>query len=503
MMMKKNKKLFFFLATSVSIFASGGCSNGKGDYRNNTNYSDYVAYVKKGGAKNYWEWAKEYSPNGFNQGENFSEVVVTSGRIDSNGHLILNFSSGKEVDAGEIGLRRFQSFNVKFFCGNLRINAAKVRFGQLANEPKVKGIKIQGWFKDSSFSRKWDFDVDRVYGPMNLYAKFMPNKTTVRFKNGFSDYLDRSLEFSLPYSLPEPIHPKLELTFDGWYFGNKKVDMKGIWNISHSNVTLEARWKKRETINVRSMKEGIDFVYFGRYPQSVVSDENLAQKIKDKNQKNAAGNYEYEGREYDDRTTSLESPSVSRYFNDGTKIVDKKLYLYRVEPIKWRLLKKNHDGTALFISEDVIDCTFAIVSHQTHRDKNAYPKNMLRAWLNGKFYDTYTNDYRGNSMQNNFHFLPLEKKAMLNVYEEDKFSLLTKEECEKYFHSDKERIARYTDYAKATRAVVDFGENSSWWTKNSPTGYTNISVSPDGSFSELISDAHSGIRPIIKLKVDE
>ncbi len=501
--MKKNKKFFLFLALSVSIFASGSCTNGKGDYRNNANYSDYLTYLKKGGTKNYWEWVNDNSPNGSNYGENFSKAIVTSARIDSKGHLILNFSNGKEVDKGEIGLRRFQRFNVKFHCGSIKIPSSKVRFGELAKKPKVQGVKIEGWFKDPSFSLKWDFDTNRIYGPMNIYAKFIPNETKIHFINSFNNFRDQSAKYSFPYSLPEPIHPKLELTFDGWYYANKKVDTKGIWNFNLNDVTLEARWKKREGINVKNKKEGADFIYFGRYPQSVVIDEKFAKKIKDKNQKNAAGNYEYEGREYDERTTSLEYPSVSRSFNDGTKIINAKSYLYEVEPIKWRLLKKNHDGTALFITEDVIDCAFAIVSHQTHHDKNAYPKNMLRAWLNGKYYDTYTNDYRSNSMQNNFHFLPEEEKAMLKVYEEDKFSLLTKEECEQYFRDDNDRIAIYTDYAKGTRQVVDFGESSSWWTKTSVTGYTNISVAPDGSFSELISDARSGIRPIIKLKVNE
>lgn len=42
------------------------------------------------------------------------------------------------------------------------------------DSPLLEGFSFQGWYKESSYDSIWDFDVDRVYSDLTLYAKWLP-----------------------------------------------------------------------------------------------------------------------------------------------------------------------------------------------------------------------------------------------------------------------------------------------------------------------------------------
>ena len=133
-------------------------------------------------------------------------------------------------------------------------------------------------------------------------------------------------------------------------------------------------------------ENGRPYLNFGRYPQTVVSDENLIKELEKITETNSFGYIEYNGEEY---KKHVADPLFYYYkFPNGDTIVHGQIYYFKVEPIKWRVLKAS-DGSYKLLSEYLLDSKQfygstpeRIIDGNSVYESN-YEYSTIRAWLNG------------------------------------------------------------------------------------------------------------------------
>lgn len=70
--------------------------------------------------------------------------------------------------------------------------------------PKNEGYTFGGWYKDETFTTKWNFDKDKVYTDVHLYAKWTINTYTVKFdSNGGSEVPSVQVEYGSRLTKPK------------------------------------------------------------------------------------------------------------------------------------------------------------------------------------------------------------------------------------------------------------------------------------------------------------
>ncbi|MGX8852782.1 InlB B-repeat-containing protein [Amedibacillus sp. YH-ame10] len=108
-------------------------------------------------------------------------------------------------------------------------------------DPSKTGYTFGGWFKESTFVTRWDFDNDTVIRPITLYAKWNINKYTVTFANTTLD----SATVEHGSVITKPTNPtKKGYTFKGWY-QNENYTIE--WDFDNQqiiqNTTIYAKWE--------------------------------------------------------------------------------------------------------------------------------------------------------------------------------------------------------------------------------------------------------------------
>ena len=109
--------------------------------------------------------------------------------------------------------------------------------------PTKDYAEFAGWFVDVDFTKSIDgFDLMSVEG-VTLYAKWNEIKVTFNFDadGGNVSKPTDSLVLGVQYTLPTPV--KEGYSFLGWYDGDKKYELSGIWtDTSVLEVNLVAKW---------------------------------------------------------------------------------------------------------------------------------------------------------------------------------------------------------------------------------------------------------------------
>lgn len=290
---------------------------------------------------------------------------------------------------------------------------------------------------------------------------------------------------------------------------------------------------------------------YGMYPQSQVTDEHLVSTLDNLD---------------DSKWTYMENPALS-YWEDsvedyfewstfayttigGEKYLrmsvydtssatldpvnglyqwenDEVFHYYKFEPIKWRVLSVNEDGTdALVISDKVLDSqpfnyTTKIVNG---RRPSAWKYSTLRSFLNG--YASADNAY-GSDYSNGYSFLDMaftdeQQEAILtselNNSNGDHAKTYSSPSNDKIFclavgdtrsssygfSSDRRRIGQTTDYTKQNGAF-GVNENVFWWTRSGGDDYSRCSnVDYQGDIHSGGNNADCyfmGVRPAMHLNL--
>ena len=198
---------------------------------------------------------------------------------------------------------------------------------------------------------------------------------------------------------------------------------------------------------------------------------------------------------------------------DGNYYVKRDSDYYKVEPIEWRVLTDNYNGTSLLLAEKILIAGityFTTIYSRTIGNATVYANNYkystIRAWLNGskETGDTVSNPYEGKgflqiafttSAQNLIEETTVDNSKETtnpdgnttlwndgeNTYAcgntEDKIFLLSEQEATKeeygfakYDALGKEntRIRVTTDYAQVTGAYQGKADYGGWWWLRSP-----------------------------------
>ena len=157
-----------------------------------------------------------------------------------------------------------------------------------------------------------------------------------------------------------------------------------------------------------------EYVLFGMYPQTI-----KAKDVTVSDQPNEDGYYTgSDGALYAQVTIEFDVADYERgnmlgNFSDGTTPVQDATYYFKLEPLRWRVLSEDPDGTVLIVCDTIVDMQIYQPYYQhtdlgdgnyyyaTNEDgeilyddegnpvfANNYEYSAIRSWLNNEFYDS-------------------------------------------------------------------------------------------------------------------
>ena len=273
-----------------------------------------------------------------------------------------------------------------------------------------------------------------------------------------------------------------------------------------------------------------EIIEFGEYPQSLKADNvSIVSQTPD-----ADGYYlGDDGERYAKHTINLDSNElfwgeVPLYTLDGVLMENGETYYFKVEPIKWRVLK-TENGESLIVADEILKGMQYLADESSHNGapEGTHPNNYvysdLRAFLTGEFYDVAFSDDEKTKIQttlvdNSAETLLYEDFACDNT--EDKVFALSYADTinEEYFFSTNstghvpDRFWRPSDYAVATGTFVNSGETiigatfpyligsgdvwlRSPWGSDSQVSFVSGSSSDDGLYAEY----YGGVAPAMRI----
>lgn len=180
------------------------------------------------------------------------------------------------------------------------------------------------------------------------------------------------------------------------------------------NVTVKAEFEKMVEIPAGQdyfINEDKTAIYFGYYPQTIASDSALAAMG---TTPDTDGYYTstFDGAKYVKVAAKPYSTSEKNpyRFSNGKIVSKDSEYFFKVEPIKWNIIKKA-DGNTLILADNILDAQ-AFLKEENYKKNRAMIGNTyniregvpektfannwqysdIRAWLNDTFYNASFND---------------------------------------------------------------------------------------------------------------
>lgn len=255
---------------------------------------------------------------------------------------------------------------------------------------------------------------------------------------------------------------------------------------------------------------------FGNYPQSVVSDIDLIDKI-------ATGMFNgettlnpntytlnYRGKSY---ATIAENPFNKTKFDNGKVINAGARNYYEISPIVWEILFED-EQYYFAISEKIIDAVqFSLnrfaqrIDNNTYYAANNWETSYIRRWLNNEFfYDAFNEFEREKIVYTKIDNTNSGYYPSTSADTNDKVFLISHKEIYKTNCTG----ALTTDYAKARGAYSStsashYGKGD-WWTRS--PGLTNDSVENIDRrgcveavpFCNYVDDTAASLRPCILIR---
>lgn len=231
-----------------------------------------------------------------------------------------------------------------------------------------------------------------------------------------------------------------------------------------------------------------DYIYFGSYPQTEVTEEALTSEI-------IKASYDENG---DAWVNDVKYRRISKKDTNNNQYFGEHNYRYfKWEPIKWRVL--HNDNNALFLVADKgIDCK----DYHTFGADISWENSTIRNWLNMDFYNTAfsSEEQKAIVKQTIVNDDNPEYGTKGGNNTEDKIFLLSMEEvlnpgygyCDRYDLKSSTHTVQVSDYAHAMGAYANANcyQGNGWWWLRSP-GYTTFHavymgcygfVHPDGDY---------------------
>lgn len=380
------------------------------------------------------------------------------------------------------------------------------------NNPTKTGYTFLGWTGSNSTTPEKSVEVLVSSLENKSYtANFSANEYTITYDVSGGNPLTSNTQivtYGSMFMLTNAT--KSNYTFDGWYLDDVRI-MGGVWSRTE-DVTLIARWDNFKI----SVESGVTYVYYGKYPQTVVSDTTLISSLASITTTNSLGYIEYNGEEYlKARATPFSLNSTIIYFYSNTNFINSNYdYYFKVEPIKWRVLSKS-TGEYQIMSEYILDYQpYYNSSLSREIDGNTiYPNNYeysdIRTWLNDDFYNeafsTITQRIKTVSVDNSASTTEYSSNKYACNNTLDKLYLLSCQDALNTSYgfssstsSSSTRYAYATDYARAMGVYVSSEYNNSNWLLRSPSSNYSTQtscVNTNGGIPNANASKSAGVRP--------
>jgi len=247
------------------------------------------------------------------------------------------------------------------------------------------------------------------------------------------------------------------------------------------------------------------YLYFGKYPQSRVTNETLITSLNLISEPNSLGYYEYLDEEYLKITAEYNSiysvdVDAGYYFDNNERIVEENEYWFKVEPIKWQIVAENENEYFL-LSSLILD------RGRFDDSSNNYENSELRSWLNGEFYNRAFDGVKDKVLQkeidNSLSSTGLDVNPFISNNTFDYVSLLSNKEISNSLYSI-EKVATVSEYDRARSGGNDTYHKGSYWLRspNNTAGNQVQTINHQGTIF-IQNDAYRptiGVRPIITIK---
>ncbi len=360
------------------------------------------------------------------------------------------------------------------------------------NNPTKVGYTFIGWTSVENQDPVSELTVSDEANDKHYIANFTPNKYRIIFdtNGGKEIFKSVSVMYDEEYDITSYIPTKTNSTFIGWYIENINIS-SGKWNYLN-DITVKAKW-----LNINIEKEiyeenGVMYLNFGRYPQSVVDDLNIIENLNKIEETNSLGYIEYNGNEY---KKVIANPASTYYtFDNGNQIINKNVYYFLVEPIKWRIIKEEND-TYNLLSDMILDNIEFFTNKKENEEHryfgggqifdNNYKYSNIRAWLNGYNGEQYGVDNYENKGFINLAFTKDEQKIIKDTFIDnskettglisnqyvcenttDKIYLLSYKDVTSIDYNKELRQAKTSDYTRVKDCLIvirgTYAGNSSW-----------------------------------------
>jgi uncharacterized repeat protein (TIGR02543 family) len=369
------------------------------------------------------------------------------------------------------------------------------------DRPEKQGNIFVGWFDNNN--NRVDFISQGTTGNMVLSARWVDNlviKSLDESKGNIAVYADKDdpTKFTVKNV---PVDNKYH-TFKGWNInGVTHYEETCTFSTSLEEITYiesfymddneETEWNLAHGVTPKLIDE--KHVTYGMYPQDNVDNEDLINRLEN-SEITKLNNYYYDygtNSYYVKETAKLARDFETgelltvREFDNGDEIIEGEEYWFKVEPIKWRILKSDSDGYYL-LSDKLIDVqkyddgASVVVEGETILPNN-YKHSFVREWLNDDFYNSvfYFNDLEIQTMEvdNSPESTATPKSGFSCENTFDKVTLLSFKEYttpEYGFSATASnsitRMFYTTDYSRAVRANYSVENNSLFsgygWTRS-------------------------------------
>jgi hypothetical protein len=263
--------------------------------------------------------------------------------------------------------------------------------------------------------------------------------------------------------------------------------------------------KETGAIPVKAYVRDGDYIYFGEYPQTIKDDSVTITGTTD-----SRGYYLGSDGYYYAMVAANHYDYESGYaFSTGESIINRNVYYFKVEPIRWRILSEEN-------GEMFILCDSIIANHRFDDDSNNYAESEIRAWLNNTFYNTaFTSLQKAiiltTEVDNSLSSTLSTSNPNICENTNDKIFLLSLAEAynKAYgFSTASTRKMNTSDFARATGVSMsifsDYYGISEWWLR-SPDSSNDLTrcVSIAGSnFGIFFTDSSRGVVPALRITLE-
>ena len=267
------------------------------------------------------------------------------------------------------------------------------------------GYAFMGWYENNKVvSTELSYQFNVPANDRNLTATWQKASSKVNFDvNGGNESLyPVTIMAGDNINFPVPTHTDTSLAFAGWYtsldfdYTERLTNEDGIgyesWLADEPNKTVYARWmsatlRYRRVNNAGEDAEDGDFILFGEWPQTIKDNsvvilhqvEPRGDNLYVNNAWDAGIYYLGSDDEYYVKETIDWDVVSGLKFSNGTVIESNKEYFFKVEPIKWRILKEEN-GSVLLLCDSAIERReygwYSVVNFQN---------SDIRKWLNSSY----------------------------------------------------------------------------------------------------------------------